>query len=145
MAQYRPPAPPTTLTGVSVEYTTSLVGVAPDHLRGFFEGWPSPPSPERHLEILRGSYRVALAREPGRPEVIGFANAISDGVLASFIPLLEVLPAHRGRGIGSELVRRLLAQLDDLYSIDLVCDPELRPFYERFGMQPLLGMALRHR
>lgn len=130
---------------MAIEYTTSLDGLAPEHLHGFFEGWPSPPSPDRHLTILRGSHRVVLAREAGDPHVVGFVNAISDGHLSAFIPLLEVLPAHRGQGIGAELVRRLLGELDGLYSIDLVCDEELRPFYERFEMQPLLGMALRRR
>jgi len=128
---------------VPIEYTTSLDGVQPEHLDGFFEGWPSPPSPAGHLEILRGSYRVVLVREIGSPQVIGFANALSDGHLSAFIPLLEVLPQHRGQGIGTELVRRLLAELEGLYSIDLVCDDELRPFYARFGMQPLPAMALR--
>jgi GNAT superfamily N-acetyltransferase len=128
---------------VTVEYTTSLEGVAPEHLSGFFEGWPSPPSSERHLEILRGSYRAVLARDAGSPRVIGFVNAISDGVLSAFVPLLEVLPAHRERGIGTELVRRLLAELDHLYAIDLLCDPELQPFYERLGMHRAVGMAVR--
>lgn len=127
----------------AIEYATNLAGVQPEHLHGFFEGWPDPPSPERHLATLKGSHRVVLARERGSPQIVGFATAISDGVFAAFIPLLEVLPAHRGRGIGSELVRRLLADLDDLYSIDLACDPPLRPFYERFGMRPLTGMGLR--
>jgi ribosomal protein S18 acetylase RimI-like enzyme len=128
---------------VPIEYTTSLDGVQAEHLDGFFEGWPSPPSPARHLEILRGSYRVVLVREIGSPQVIGFTNALSDGHLSAFIPLLEVLPQHRGQGIGTELVRRLLSELEGLYSIDLVCDDELRPFYARFGMQPLPAMALR--
>lgn len=130
---------------MAIEYTTSLDGLAPEHLHGFFEGWPSPPSPDRHLTVLRGSHCVVLAREGGDPHVVGFVNAISDGHLSAFIPLLEVLPTHRGQGIGTELVRRLLGELDGLYSIDLVCDEELRPFYERFEMQPLLGMALRRR
>jgi GNAT superfamily N-acetyltransferase len=141
----RPPASASTLTRVPIEYTTSLEGVEPEHLQGFFEGWPSPPSPEGHLAVLKESYRVALAREAGSPQVIGFANALSDGHLSAFIPLLEVLPRHRGQGIGTELVRRLLAELDGLYSIDVVCDEELRPFYARFGMQPLPAMALRRR
>ena len=128
-----------------IEYTTSLEGVAPEHLEGFFEGWPKPPSAERHLEILRGSHRVVLARDRESPKIVGFANALSDGVLSAFIALLEVLPSHRGRGIGTELVGRLLAELDDLYSVDVVCDEELRSFYARFGMQPLPAMALRRR
>ena len=34
-----------------IEHTDSLDGVEPRHLEGFFVGWPSPPSPERHLEL----------------------------------------------------------------------------------------------
>ena len=128
-----------------IEYTTSLEGVTPEHLEGFFEGWPKPPSPEEHLEILRGSYRIVLARDAGSPNVIGFANAISDGVLTAFIPLLEVLPSHRGHGIGSELVHHLFDELKSFYAVDLLCDPELVPFYERFGMQQSVGMAIRRR
>ena len=60
-------------------------------------------------------------------------------------PLLEVLPERRGEGIGTELVRRLLAELEDLYMVDLMCDPELEPFYRRFEMVPLSGMGLRRR
>ena len=138
-------APASTLTRVPIEYTTSLEGVTPEHLEGFFEGWPKPPSPEEHLEILRGSYRVVLARNAGSPNVIGFANAISDGVLTAFIPLLEVLPSHRGHGIGSQLVHRLFDELKNFYAVDLLCDPELVPFYERFGMQQSVGMAIRRR
>ncbi len=75
--------------------------------------------------------------------VVGFVTAVSDGVLSAFIPLLEVLPDRRGQGIGSELVRRILAELDSFYMVDLVCDPELEPFYQRFEMMLLSGMALR--
>jgi len=130
---------------VQIEYTTSLDGVAPEHLGGFFEGWPSPPSAERHLELLRGSYRIVLAREAGSPSVVGFVNAISDGVLYAFVPLLEVLPSHRGRGVGSGLLQRLLDELGDFYAVDLMCDPELQPFYERFGMHRAVGMIIRRR
>ncbi len=84
-----------------------------------------------------------LARDTD--EIIGFVTAISDGVMAAYIPLLEVRREWRGKGVGQELVRRLLAQLDRLYMVDVVCDPELVPFYERFGMTPLAGMARRNR
>ncbi len=30
----------------------STEGVEPGDLVGFFEGWPAPPSPERHLALL---------------------------------------------------------------------------------------------
>jgi precorrin-8X/cobalt-precorrin-8 methylmutase len=66
--------------------------------------------------------------------VIGFVTAVSDGVVSAYVPLLEVLPSYRRRGIGTELIRRLLARLDGLYMVDLACDEELVPFYERLGL-----------
>jgi ribosomal protein S18 acetylase RimI-like enzyme len=128
-----------------VVYTNDLEGLAAADLEGFFEHWPAAPTPERHLDILRGSDYVVLAREGDRGRVVGFVTAISDGVLSAFIPLLEVLPERRGEGIGTELVRRLLAELEDFYMVDLMCDPELETFYRRFEMELLSGMGLRRR
>ncbi|MFN8374716.1 MAG: GNAT family N-acetyltransferase [Anaerolineae bacterium] len=127
-----------------ITYTDSLEHITPDQLQGFFVGWPNPPSPETHLRLLQGSYRVVLALDDESGNVVGFINAISDGVLAAFIPLLEVLPAYKGRGIGSELTRRLLDGLRHLYSIDLICDEDVQPFYERLGMQRYSGMVYRN-
>jgi ribosomal protein S18 acetylase RimI-like enzyme len=127
-----------------IVYTESLEGITPEKLRGFFVGWPHPPSPETHLKMLRGSAHVWLAVDDASGDVIGFANAISDGLHAAFLPNLEVLPAYQGQGIGSELARRMLDTLRNLYAIDLVCDPDLVPFYERLGMRQVVGMAVRH-
>ena len=108
-------------------------------------GWPQPPTPERHLELLERSDHVVLARDAtGR--VVGFVTAISDGVLSAYIPLLEVLPECQGRGIGSELIRRMLARLEHLYMVDVVCDAELVPFYRRLGLEDRVrAMSVRNR
>jgi ribosomal protein S18 acetylase RimI-like enzyme len=93
---------------------------------------------------LRGSSHVVLACDGRR--VVGFVTAISDGVLSAYIPLLEVVPEYQHRGIGRELTRRLLAQLDGLYMIDLSCDEDVVPFYERLGLERLdAAMGLRNR
>lgn len=125
-----------------VDYTESLEGVGAEHLHGFFVGWRRVPTPEQHLAVLRGSAHVVLARDGER--VVGFVTAVGDGVLSAFIPLLEVLPEYQGEGIGTELMRRMLARLDSLYMVDLCCDAELEPFYKRFGMAVHdRGMGLR--
>jgi ribosomal protein S18 acetylase RimI-like enzyme len=125
-------------------YTDSAADITPDNLRGFFHGWPDPPSPETHLKLLADSAEVVLALDDETGDVVGFITAISDGILSAYIPLLEVLPAYQGRGIGSELTRRMLDKLEDLYMVDLICDPQLQPFYARLGMRPASGMMLRH-
>jgi ribosomal protein S18 acetylase RimI-like enzyme len=126
-----------------ISYKTDAGDLSEDDLAGFFVGWPTPPSPAQHLAVLHGSYRVVVARS--QDTVVGFVNMISDGVLTAFIPWLEVRPEFQGRGIGTELMRRVLAEAEHLYSVDLVCDEELRPYYERLGGVALTGMIWRNR
>jgi ribosomal protein S18 acetylase RimI-like enzyme len=125
-----------------IEYRDTLAGVEEAQLRGFFVGWPHPPSPAHHLRMLHGSRHVWLALDG--EQVVGFVNAISDGFMTAYIPLLEVLPAWQGRGIGTELMRRMLDSLRVYYNIDLMCDPDVQPFYARLGMRPVGGMVVRH-
>ena len=127
-----------------IGYTESLDGIEPQDLDGFFVGWSRPPSPETHLRLLNGSDHVVLAIDETVGRVVGFITAISDGVLSAYIPHLEVLPEYQGQGIGSELVRLMLARLRTLYTVDLLCDEAVQPFYERLGMRPARGMAIRN-
>ncbi len=127
-----------------ISYQDSLEGVGVEQLRGgFFVGWPNPPAPEDHYRIMAGSMAVGLALAPDRT-VVGFITAVGDGVCSAYIPLLEVLPAYQGRGIGTELMRRMLDRLAGYYMVDLLCDPGLQPFYQRLGMRPATGMLLRN-
>lgn len=126
-----------------ISYTDSLARISAGNIGGFFVGWPNPPSPETHLKLLRNSDHVVLALDEETGNAVGFVTAISDGVLSAYIPLLEVLPAFQGQGIGRELLRRLLEKLKGLYMVDAICDPELQPFYERLGMRKYTGMTVR--
>ena len=127
-----------------ITYTSSLDGITSDHLEGgFFAGWPNPPSPAAHYRILANSAARVLAHtEDGN--VVGFITAITDGISCAYIPHLEVLPEYQGRGIGTQLVKEILAKLRQFYMIDLVCDPDLQPFYERLGMRAVVGMVVRN-
>ena len=129
---------------INIRYVENAVGVASEHLAGFFVGWPNPPSPATHLRLLQASDHIVLARDETTNAVIGYITALSDGVLFAYISSLEVLPAFQGHGIGSELVRRLLARLQDIYAIDLLCDPDVQDFYARLGMRPAGGMLIRN-
>ena len=128
-----------------IEYRHSLEDITDEGLCGFFVGWLNPPSVSKFREILERSYAVVMAWDAEKGEVIGFATAISDGVFAAFMPLLEVKTEYQRRGVGTELVRRLEARLSGMYSIDIVCDPELESFYSRLGYMSLSGQAKRFR
>lgn len=128
---------------MEIEYLSSVDGITEDQLTGFFQRWPNPPSRPTHLRILRESYRVVIARERESQRVVGFITAISDGVLSAYIPLLEVLPEYKIRGVGGELLRRMLDLLAEFYMVDLVCDERHRDGYTAFGMRPGLAMMMR--
>jgi len=125
-----------------VRFSNDPTTLRPEQAEGFFVGWPNPPSPQTLVRILQSSFAVWLAFDDDR--LVGFVNALSDGVLNAFVPLLEVLPEFQGKGIGTELVRRMTETLGDLYAIDLVCYAELIPYYQRLGFQPLTAMAKRN-
>lgn len=125
-------------------YKNTLDGISSDMLKGFFVDWPNPPDPDTHLKMLENSSKVIIAVDDNWNRVIGFITAISDGVLSAYIPFVEVLPAYKNKGIGSELVNRMLTELGEIYMIDLCCDEDLIPYYERFGMMESTGMVLRN-
>lgn len=126
----------------SIDFTSDLKQINYDMLTGFFDGWSNHPDVQKHFEILKNSDFLVLAIDDNK--VIGFINAISDKVLSAYIPLLEVLKEYQGKGIGSELVRRMLEQLKDFYMVDVICDDDLQKFYERCGFVKNTAMIKRN-
>lgn len=129
---------------MAITYSELVDAIDADDLRGFFVDWPNPPDPATHLRVLQGSDKVVLAIDDVAGRVVGYITAITDGVLSAYIPHLEVLPDWQDQGIGGELVRRMLDRLGDLSMIDLLCDADLQPYYERFGFQRAQGMMIRN-
>ncbi len=127
-----------------IEYTDSTEEISAGMLNGFFVGWPNPPSNETFLKILKNSSHIEIAVDKNTGNVVGFINAISDGVLSAYIPLLEVLPKYQNNGIATKIIERLFNRLTDFYMIDLTCDVDMNPFYEKFGLKKMNGMFIRN-
>ncbi|MEY9974156.1 ribosomal protein S18 acetylase RimI-like enzyme [Lysinibacillus sp. RC46] len=125
-------------------YKNSLDGISSEMLNGFFVDWLNPPNPQTHLKLLTNSSKVVIALDDYTNQVVGFITAISDGVLSAYIPFLEVLPEYKNKGIGKELVKQMLNELDDIYMVDLCCDDDLVPYYEKFRMIKSNGMLVRN-
>lgn len=129
---------------IVILYRNEIEGLKPEDLLGFFEKWPNPPNPDKRLALLKNSEHVLIAFDDNNGKVVGFINAITDKTLSAYIPLLEVLPEYRKRGIGGELVKRMIGILNDLYMIDICCDDELAVYYEKFGFRKVAGMVYRN-
>lgn len=127
----------------TVVFSRGTEGLRTGDLVDFFVGWPSPPAIDDRLGILTSADEVVVCRTPDGV-VIGFATAITDYRFAAYIPLVEVLPEHQRRGIGSQMVQTLLERLRSCYMIDLVCDDDVVSFYERLGGIRINAVAWRN-
>jgi GNAT superfamily N-acetyltransferase len=61
---------------------------------------------ERQERLVRESSRVLGLYHDG--EQVGFGRAVSDGNSIAYLADVYVLPEHRGRGLGLELVREMV-------------------------------------
>ena len=128
-----------------IEYRSDVTTLTPEQIQGFFVGWQNPFSPETHLRMLTGSDLAQVAIDADSGRVVGFVAALTDDVQGAFITLLEVLPEYQGQGVGKALLTQMLDRLSHIQTIELMCDADLVPFYEQFGMKPSGGMVLRRR
>ena len=95
--------------------------------------WSSAQKPERLRKALLASDSLVTAWDGTR--LIGLGNAISDGCLVVYYPHLLVLPDYQGRGIGTELMRRLMARYEGFHQHMLVADGRAVDFYRKCGFE----------
>lgn len=87
---------------------------------------------------LMTSYYHIAAYEDNK--LIGYIDCVSNGVTDAYIQDLMVCPDHQGKGVGTELMNKLIEQLKKkhIYMISVVYEEGLKPFYERFGFYNML-------
>ncbi len=96
--------------------------------------WDEAGDDDRLVDaIIGGSHCfLAVVENDG---VVGMGRAISDGASDAYIQDVTVRPAHRGRGIGGQIVRRLVRRLTDdgIGWIGLIAENDSLEFYRRLG------------
>ena len=80
---------------------------------------------------VREASRVVGLYAGGRQ--IGFARAFTDGVAAVYLADVYVLPEHRGRGLGVELVREMVEGSPWIDQKWLLHTRDAHDLYRRFG------------
>jgi len=98
-------------------------------------GWHSRvANEERFKRMLDGANRTIVALEEMR--VVGFARALFDGASNGYISTVAVAVDRQGRGIGREMVKRLMdvPDPDKITWVLRACRGSI-PFWENMGFK----------
>src|SRR5262249_12251684 len=96
--------------------------------------WASGRSRETVERLVREASRVVGAYHGG--EQVGFARAVSDGVAVADLADGFVLPEHRGRGLGKELVREIVERGPYAHVRWLLHTSDAQGLYAQVGFGP---------
>jgi GNAT superfamily N-acetyltransferase len=96
-------------------------------------GWSCVQKPEALRNALLASHSLVTAWDGAR--LVGLGNAISDGHLVVYYPHLLVLPEYQRRGIGTEIMRRLMQHYRGFHQQMLIADGRAVDFYRKCGFE----------
>jgi predicted GNAT family N-acyltransferase len=73
--------------------------------------------------------------------LVGFARVLTDYAYVALVLDVIVDESHRGSGVGAVLLDAVVnhPSLARVRSLELVCQPELVPFYRRWGFTDAVG------
>jgi len=117
--------------------------VSPEELLVLFKSawWTASRDLDGVTAMLERSDVVFALRVEGR--LAGFARVLTDGVYLAMVLDVVVAPEHRGRGFGAALMDAIVnyPMVSGARSVELVCQPELMPFYRRWGFTGEVGRS----
>jgi ribosomal protein S18 acetylase RimI-like enzyme len=93
--------------------------------------WALGRSRERQQELVRDADRVVGLYDGERQ--IGFTRTVSDGNSIAYLADVYVLPAYRGRGLGTELVRASVDEGPYANVCWVLHTEDAHGLYEKFG------------
>lgn len=97
-------------------------------------GWTAyTRDPALLYSAVARSLRVVCAREDDR--LVGLARLVGDGLTIVYLQDILVMPSHHRKGIGRQLLHRVLEPFHDVRQKVVVTDdePGQRAFYEALG------------
>ncbi len=99
-------------------------------------GW-SRMEHEYRNPSLTSYYHIAVYE---KELLIGYIDCVSNCVTDAYIQDLMVHPDYQGRGIGTNLMKKMIDYLKKkrIYMISVVFEEKLKTFYEKFGFFHML-------
>lgn len=117
---------------MSITYKTNA-RIDPAQLCRLYEqtSWAAGRLPADIEQMLKHTALHISAWDDGK--LIGYARAVTDAVYRALVDDVIVDAPYRGKGIGTELVRRIGSELENVDEVFLGCDPNEASFYKRLG------------
>jgi GNAT superfamily N-acetyltransferase len=128
--------------GYSWVYDTSAIDW--EELSGLYRIAPLGDKPPDALATVFGnSMFTCFAYADGA--LAGAGRALADGLDCAYIADVAVHPAHQGRGLGTAIIRQLVAHCEGHKKNILYANPGTEPFYARLGFLHMnTAMAIWH-
>jgi ribosomal protein S18 acetylase RimI-like enzyme len=96
--------------------------------------------PDFHRKAFENSHTTVFVYRDD--QLVGFGRAISDGVYQAAIYDVAVVPEFQKQGIGTSIIKHILARLSDC-NVILYASPGKEGFYRTLGLRQMkTGMAL---
>jgi GNAT superfamily N-acetyltransferase len=115
-------------------FTDDLARIDWDELSALYRVAPLGDKSPADLKLVFGNslFRVFAFDER---RLIGAGRALADGRDCSYLCDVAILPDQQGRGLGKEIVARLVGMSAGHRKIILYSVPGKEPFYEAFGFR----------
>ena len=95
------------------------------------QGWAHRLVDAAWFAQLLSASRAAVAFDGA--QVVGFARGVTDGLSNGYLSMVAVLPSHRRKGLGSELVRHVMGGDPEVTWVLRAERPGARDFFSRLG------------
>ncbi|MFH9552166.1 GNAT family N-acetyltransferase [Streptomyces sp. NPDC051445] len=116
----------------------------PQLLELFASAWWATGRTEAAVRgMLDGSDVVVTVVDRRAARLVGFARVLTDRTYLAVVLDVIVSPEVRGGGVGAMVMDAVLAHpwVADVGSVELVCQPDLIAFYERWGFTEHVGRS----
>jgi GNAT superfamily N-acetyltransferase len=114
-------------------------------IQGLFEqtSWAKGRSIQGIRKMLEQSGPVVGVWRGG--VLVGFGRAVTDGVFRALLDDIVIDKGERSHGLGSEVVKRLIAELGNIEELSLSCGLDVSGFYERLGFARYNGAHMKRK